>query len=174
MIIKDVLGRTTEHFKKLGLSTPRLDAELLISNALGWERIDLYMQIEYPLDEEQLQKCRAAVQRRSKGEPVAYILGYRDFYKHKFKVNTNVLIPRPETELLVELALDYLKHAGLEGETHVVDFGCGSGCIGLSIVSEHESSQLVGIDLSDGAIQVAKENSQVMGLDHREIGRAHV
>ena len=59
MIIKDVLGRTTEHFKKLGLSTPRLDAELLISNALGWERIDLYMQIEYPLDEEQLQKCRA-------------------------------------------------------------------------------------------------------------------
>lgn len=188
MKINEVLTRTTEHFKKKGLETARLDAEVLLANALKWQRIELYSKFDYPLSEEELTVCREAVRRRSEGEPVAYIVGQRGFYKHDFIVTPDVLIPRPETECLVERVLEvYGQRAPVAGdaeadaaesstadsssadflELRFADFGTGSGCIGLSLLAELPGAKLVAVDLSVGALSVAKQNAEAIGVADR-------
>ncbi len=107
-MVKEILDRTVQFFRDKKLDSPRLDAELLIAKALGYRRIDLYLKFDQPLKEEELVKCRDVVRRRSQGEPVAYILGEKDFYGTTFQVDSRVLIPRPETELLAEAAVEHL------------------------------------------------------------------
>jgi release factor glutamine methyltransferase len=164
MQVKDVLQKTTQFFKDKGYPSARLDTELLISAALNWERIKLYLQHEYPLSEAELTACRDFVRRRASGEPVAYILGKKDFYNHSFIVSPDVLIPRPETELIVEEALAW---AGSQQDLRVIDLGVGSGCIGLSIIAESPTARLFGVDISPGAMKVASENAQALSLNER-------
>ena len=102
MTLKDVLDKTTLFFKNKSLPSPRLDAELLLADALNISRMEIYLKFDAPLKEQELEKCRARVKRRSNGEPVAYILGYKGFYGHDFFVEPGVLIPRPETEFIVD------------------------------------------------------------------------
>lgn len=165
MQIKEVLQKTTEHFKNKGIHPARLEAETLLSSALNWKRIDLYLKHEYPMTESELQKCREWVRRRSLGEPTAYICGTKGFYKKDFLVSPDVLIPRPETELIVEKAISVAQ--ALEVPIKIVDFGAGSGCIGLSILSEIQGASLVGIDVSPRATEVAKTNAKNLGLESR-------
>lgn len=106
--VGEIVRKTTEFFQGKSPS-PRLDSELLIANALGWDRMQVFMKHDQPLSEDQLEKCRGYVRRRSKGEPVAYILGEKGFYNHTFEVTPATLIPRPETEMLVARALEILE-----------------------------------------------------------------
>lgn len=139
------------------------EAETLICDVLSCTRADLFAHPEMPVDDPKAERLEQYLKRRLQNEPLAYILGYKDFYRHRFVVGPGVLIPRNETELLVEEALRLL-----EGENIcVADFGCGSGCIGLSLLAEHPSAQLIAIDASDSALFFAKTNAKNLGLENR-------
>jgi release factor glutamine methyltransferase len=238
--VGDIVKKTTEFFQAKS-ETARLDSELLIGKALGLERLQVFLKHDQLLSEEQLEKCRVLVRRRSKGEPVAYILGEKGFYKHSFEVTSATLIPRPETEMLVVRGLEILEarlpvrparaksavqieiaaavakraeaeraaalaeaaHLGVDPDEAVrvieaagvnkvaesggvfkegaaraltslrpqitiVDLGCGTGCIGLSIADEIKDRadiRLVFVDISAEALEVAKRNAKKLGLD---------
>lgn len=164
MKLKEVLDKTVQFFKEKKIETPRLDAEILFSEALGFKsRVDIYLQYEKPLKEEELHRCREFVRRRASGEPVAYILGKKDFYGYSFVVGPGVLIPRPETELLVEKALQWLKEKNLDSP-QILDLGCGSGCLGFSILKADPKAKLICIEKSSEAITIAKVNAEKLGL----------
>lgn len=165
MQLKDILDKTTAFFKEKGLDTPRLDAELLISYGLNLERIQLYLKFDQPMKESELTKLRELVRRRSQGEPVAYILGQRDFYGHSFNVTPDVLIPRPETEHVVEEALNWAEDKSQP--YGIIDLGCGSGCLGLSVLYELPQAFLITVDISEKALAVARQNAEAMGLSKR-------
>ena len=165
MKLKEILDKTTAFFKDKKISTPRLDAELLIAHGLRLERIQLYLKYDQPITEGELVVLRELVRRRSQGEPVAYILGYRDFYKYRFAVNSSVLIPRPETEHIVEEVLAWAKNQ--EQSYALVDLGCGSGCIGLTLLKELPKAKLIAVDISENALVVAKENANQLGVADR-------
>ncbi len=162
--LKEILEKTTQFFKQKDFDSPRLDAELLLAKALNLRRIDLYLKYDQPLAETELQQCRELVRRRSKGEPVAYILEQKDFYGFSFYVDKNVLIPRPETELLVEAVLE---RASKQEPLSILDLGCGSGCIGLSLLKKLENAELQLLDISSAALEVAKKNAGALQLSER-------
>ncbi len=166
MLLKEVLQKTTAFFNEKGLSSPRLDAELLLAHALNWERIKLYTHYDYPMSDSDLTTSRELVKRRAQGEPIAYILGSRDFYKAKFIVAPGVLIPRPETELLVEEAVLWIKKSNLESP-RIVDLGSGSGCIGFSVLHDVPGATLLSVDISETAVAIAKKNADALGLADR-------
>ncbi|HEY6469058.1 MAG TPA: peptide chain release factor N(5)-glutamine methyltransferase [Candidatus Dormibacteraeota bacterium] len=158
-ILIDVLRLSTTYLGDHGSSTARLDAELLCARALGVRRIDLYLQFDRPLDEPELSAIRELVRRRGKGEPVAYITGTREFYGRSFTVNSDVLIPRPDTETIVERALVALR--SLDGRAaHLADLGTGSGCIAITLVAEVPGTDVVATDVSAAAIEVARANAE--------------
>lgn len=166
MLLKEVLTKTTGFFTEKGYSSPRLDTELLLAHALKWDRVKLYMNYDYPLTETELTAARDLVKRRAQGEPVAYILGAREFYKSKFFVAPGVLIPRPETEEIVEQAVQWLSQFEQPSKT-VIDLGAGSGCLGLSIIKEIPEAELFSVDLSAAAIKIASQNAEALGLNDR-------
>ena len=157
----DVLRRSTEHLAAKGSDTPRLDAELLLAHALGVARIDLYMQLDRPLDPSELDAARALVGRRAAREPLQYVLGEWGFRRLTLTVDRRALIPRPETETVVERCL-----AVLDGRAgpRVLDVGTGSGAIALAIADEHPGAAVTGIDVSPEALALARENATRTGL----------
>ena len=163
MILKEVLEKTTKFFKEKNIESARLDSEMLISKALGLTRVELYMKYEQPLKQSEVELCREYVRRRILGEPVAYILGHRDFYRLNFKVDSRVLIPRPETETLVEFVLNRMRDSKRDN-FEVLDLGCGSGCIGLSIAKHESRAHVKMLDFSFDAIEVAKINQSQLEL----------
>jgi release factor glutamine methyltransferase len=145
-----------------GIPHARFDAECLIAHALRIDRLKVYLQFDRPLDPDELTLIREYLKRRALQEPIQYILGVREFFGHSFKVGPGVLIPRPETEQLVELAVDYLK--GIPEEKRLVlDLGTGSGCIAIS-VAKAISCQVWAVDISDVALRIAQENSINLGI----------
>lgn len=166
MRLKDVLQKTTAFFSEKGFASARLDTELLFASALKWERIQLYMNYDYPLSAAELDACRALVRRRAQGEPIAYILGTRDFYKSTFSVEPGVLIPRPETELLVEETVAWLR-ANAPSAPMLVDLGTGSGCIGLSVLVDIADARLLACDVSPKALEVTMRNAERLGVADR-------
>lgn len=165
MQVKEILQKTTDFFRNKGFESPRLETELLISAALHWERMKLYLNHELPLNDEQVSACREFVRRRATGEPVAYIVGYKGFYKHSFKVSPAVLIPRPETEEMVDEAIKWAQKNS--PEARVVDLGTGSGCIGISLLAAIPESKLLAIDISEDALAVASSNADEIGVLER-------
>ena len=160
MTVGDVLRRATDHLGKTS-ETARLDAELLLAHVLGRQRIDLYTDFDRPLDQAELDGYRELVARRARCEPVAYILGEWGFRRLTLTIDRRALIPRPETEIVVERALAHLR--GLEAQ-RVLDVGTGSGAIALAIVDEHPSSRVTAIDISREALSLARENAERTGL----------
>lgn len=145
-----------------GISHARFDVECLIAHALKIDRLKVYLQFDRPLDPDELTLIRELLKRRTLHEPIQYILGVREFFGHSFKVGPGVLIPRPETEQLVELAIDYLK--GIPEEKRLVlDLGTGSGCIAIS-VAKAISCQVWAVDISDVALGFAQENALNLGI----------
>lgn len=166
MKIQEILTKTTQFFIAKQIDTARLDAELLISSALKLQRIDLYLKFDQPLKNEEVDTCRELVRRRSTGEPIAYILNEKGFYGLDFYVDKRVLIPRPETELLVERALEYLSQADVAAP-QIVDLGSGSGCIALTLAHKIPDAQVTLVDLSEDALDVAKLNAERLTLVER-------
>ncbi|WP_295900328.1 peptide chain release factor N(5)-glutamine methyltransferase [uncultured Bdellovibrio sp.] len=165
MKLKEILDKTTAFFKDKKIESPRLDAELLLAHGLKLERIQLYLRFDQPMKEEELAVLRELVRRRASGEPVAYILGYRDFFGHRFEVNSDVLIPRPETEHVVEEVIQWAKDK--EPNLGFIDLGAGSGCIGLSLLKEFPEARLISVDLSEKALEVAKRNADSLEVSDR-------
>lgn len=166
MMLKEILDKTTQFFKDKKIPSARLDAEILLSHGLKLKnRMDLYLKFDQPVGETELAVCRELVRRRSLHEPVAYIVGLKGFYNHMFKVTPAVLIPRPETELLVEQAFEWLEKNNIT-KPNVLDLGCGSGCIGLSILAKYPEARLTMVDISAEALAVAKENAEQMKLSN--------
>ena len=159
--IAEVLRLTTDHLAARGSATPRLDAERLIAKATGLERIGLYLEPERPLNRAELDVARDLVARRARREPLQYILGEWGFRQLTLRVDSRALIPRPETEVLVDRALVLL--AGLP-QPRVLDVGTGTGAIALSIADECPSATVVGIDISSDALALASENGVATGL----------
>ncbi len=162
--IREVLEWTTRDFTSRGIDSPRLDAELLVAEALGVDRVALYLDLNRPLLENERSAIRPLVERRRAREPVAYIVGRRDFYGRRFEVTPDVLIPRPDTETLVEQALDCIP---AETECHVVDVGTGSGAIAITIAKERPAASVTATDLSEDALRIAARNAERLGCADR-------
>lgn len=155
----DVLRLSTTYLGDHGSTTARLDSELLCAQALGIRRLDLYLQFDRALDEGELGAIRELVRRRGKGEPVAYITGTREFYGRSFTVTRDVLIPRPDTETIVERALLTLR--ARDGHpTRVADLGTGSGCIAITLAAEVPGTETIATDVSAAALEVARANAE--------------
>lgn len=159
-----VLTWTVARFGQEGLSSPRLDAELLLSHCLGVERVRLYMDHEKPLRPEELARYRELVRRRLQREPVAYITGTREFWSLPLAVSDRVLVPRPETETLVEQALRIVGELELDAPL-VVDVGTGSGAVALALASELPRARVLALDVDPGALEVAAENARRLELE---------
>ena len=144
----------------------RLEAELLLASVLELERMKLYLQLDRPLSKAERDTFKVLLRRRVEGEPIAYILGYRDFYRHRFKVSPAVLIPRPDTELLVETALNEAKRLTAP---KILDVGTGSGCVAISLATEIPEALVEAWDISDEALQVAAINKDVIGVPNLTI-----
>ncbi|MEW5852012.1 MAG: peptide chain release factor N(5)-glutamine methyltransferase [Myxococcota bacterium] len=157
-----VMAWTREEFQKRKLDSPRLDAEILLGQALGLTRVQLYMDWEKPLKPEELTAFKNMVRRRAAREPVSLIIGEREFYGRPFKVTRDTLTPRPDTETLVEDVVR--RHRGREG-LRILDVGTGTGCIAITLALELPGSTVTAVDISAGALEVARENSARLGAN---------
>jgi len=160
-----VLRWTTEFFQKKGVRSPRLDAEVLLAYLLGTDRVGLYLDHDKPLKEEELAAFREMIQRRIAGEPVAYITGEKEFWSLSFKVTPACLIPRPETEVLVEEAIRAAADA--PHPLRILDIGTGCGAVAIALAKELAESEVWATDRSPYALEVAKENVERHGVGER-------
>lgn len=160
--IAQVLRWASEDFTRRALPSPRLDAELLLCEVLGVDRIRLIVDAAKPLSPEELSAYRGLIQRRRRGEPIAYIRGEREFYGHRLRVDARVLVPRPDTETLVEVALERTKPRSLYGRA--LDLCTGSGCVALAFAKARPTWLTTGVDLSPDALALARENSERLGV----------
>lgn len=168
MKLKEVFEKSVQFFKDKKIETARLDAEILLSHVLKLDRLQIYLKYEQPLSESEITLCREVVRRRSQGEPVAYITGEKGFYGEMFAVGPGVLIPRPETESIVEEALAYIKLKEISNP-RILDLGAGTGCIGLSILKQNVKATLVSIERSPAAFTYLQKNRETLDLVSRSV-----
>ncbi len=164
--ISGVLQWTWDYFAGKSIATPRLDAELIIAHALGADRVYLYTHGDKPLVAEETERVKSYIKRRVSGEPVAYITGVKEFWGMPFEVNPKVLVPRPETEEIIEGAHQIFRDRRDE-RLSFLDIGTGSGCIAVALVSEFPHSSAVATELSEEALEVAIRNFEKLGLSDR-------
>ena len=176
--IQKLLNWVTEYLKTKGIDSPRLSAELLLSHVLGLKRIELYTQFNKVVELEQLSQLRELVKRAGTHEPIAYLTGKKEFYSLEFEITKDCLIPRPETELLVERAIEFLRTRSdspremmaspiSRGEQLVCDLCTGCACVAVAIARNFADCRLVATDISDAALAVAEQNVTKHGLTNR-------
>ena len=163
--IKKLLDWMTSHFTKKRINSPRLTAELLLSFVLKTERIELYMHFDQPIKKPQLDRLHSLIKRCLQNEPVQYLVGRCEFYSLSFKVSPACLIPRPETELLVERAVEFLRSR--TGAQYVCDLCTGCGCIAVAIAKNFADAKIIATDICDKALSIAAENIKKYELDRR-------
>ena len=154
--VMKVLNWSCDDLAKKGVEKPRLDAEILLSHTLGLSRLELYTNFDKPMSPEERETFRNLLKRRREREPMAYILGHKEFYSIDFEVTPGVLVPRPETELLVDRVI---KETGKDGEATIVDIGTGSGCIAVAI-AKNSANKVYASDVSKEALAIAQKNAQ--------------
>src|ERR1051325_1682638 len=169
MTVLEVLQSTTAYLKKHEVDSPRLNAEHLLAYTLQRERIELYLEFERPLAEAELAPLRELVRRRGRGEPLQHLLGTVEFAGRVFKCDQRALIPRPETEELVERVIE----AAVPLPSRIIDVGTGSGVIGLSLAAQFPEAEVVAVDTSEDALALAQENALRLGLmDRVQFGKS--
>ena len=164
MNIENILIEGTNTLKQSGVSNPQLDCEILLSNSINKDKKYIILNPRQILNDEQLSDFKSLIEKRKKGEPIAYLINKKEFWNNEFFVNKDVLIPRPDTELIIEEVLKiYSKNTHLQ----VLDIGTGSGCILLSILKERKYFHGTGIDISKKSINVSKFNAKKLNLENR-------
>ena len=164
MKYQEILNYGSRILKLNNIKSYNLDSELLLSSTLKIDRSKILLNLDKKIKIEEKIFFLNLIKRRKKSEPIAYIIGYKEFWKEKFKVNNNVLIPRPETEILVEQVINELN---INSKKRILDIGTGSGCIILSILKERKKCMGVGIDISKNAIKLAKYNAKIQHIKNR-------
>jgi release factor glutamine methyltransferase len=163
MTVLELLQTTTAYFGKKGVEQPRLSIEHLLADSLGKKRIELYLEFDRSLSALELGPLREKVRRRAEGEPLQHLLGHWDFYGRTFKTDKRALIPRPETELLVETLLKEVANCG-EPASRLVDVGTGSGVLAITLALERPELEVFALDLSEDALALARENAERLGV----------
>lgn len=159
---REMLARASAFLERKGVESARREAELLVAHALGLDRLHLFLSLDRPLVGDEIVRGRELVARRGKREPTAYLTGLREFYGRSFRVGAGVLVPRPETELLVDRA-----RALLEGKSapRIADIGTGSGCLAVSLALELPESRVEAVELAPRALEYARDNAVRLGAD---------
>lgn len=164
LTVLEAINLSTQFLGNKDIESPRINAEILLAHTLNCRRIDLYLSYDRPLGEEEINIYREFIRRRSKSEPLQYITGKVEFYGLEFKVNSSVLIPRQETEILIETILNTTKK---DEKIKVLDIGTGSGNIAVSLAKHLPSAEIVTIDNSEPALKTAKVNSELNNVSER-------
>ena len=170
LTIKDLLNQSTASLKEAGTGS-ELDAQILLGAAVGQPREFLYAWPETPVSDQAQRELEANLERRLRGEPLAYITGWREFWTFELAITPDVLVPRPETEQLVSLSLEHVDEVE---PSIVVDVGTGSGAIALAIGSERSTAHVIGIDTSEACIEVARANAVRLDIDNVELREGHL
>jgi len=163
--ILKLLNWVTDYLKTNDIESPKVTAEILLAESLHLRRIDLYLQHDRPLDKRELSSFKILLKRKLRREPVAYIVGNREFWSLPFAVTRDVLIPRPETERLVEAALDIINASGEKENMHVLELGTGSGALIIAMASQKREHVYYASDISEKAVAVAKQNAARLGMN---------
>jgi release factor glutamine methyltransferase len=164
MTVLEVLRSSANYLSKRNVDSPRLNAEQLLAHVLGRKRLELYLDFERSLNESELMPLRELVKRRGQGEPLQHLLGTIEFCGHTFLCDKRALVPRPETEELVELVIQSTINSQ---PSTIVDVGTGSGVIALSLAAKFPEAQIQAVDISEDALALAEENAKRLGLSQR-------
>tara|TARA_B100000700_G_scaffold319861_1_gene415940 strand:+ start:411 stop:1259 length:849 start_codon:yes stop_codon:yes gene_type:complete len=164
MNYQDILNKANNYLKVSSIKTSKLDSELILSKVLNKNREEILINLQKKIDKKQINKFNFYLSRRKNKEPIAYILGFKYFWHYKFIVDKSVLIPRPETEQIVEEALKIIP---TNKSFNILDIGTGSGCIIISILKERGNSQATAIDISNKALKIAKTNAKLHQLENK-------
>ena len=164
MNYQTIINRAANILRNNSILNPYLDSEILLSNILHTTREKLLLNLEKQITLHERKKFDIVIEKRKKKEPLAYILSKKEFWNTNFIINNSVLIPRPDTEIMVQEALNYLK---IDRKYQILDIGTGSGCILISVIKERKTSKGIGIDVSKYAIHVAKNNAKIQQLENR-------
>src|ERR1044072_3938084 len=165
MTLLEVVQSTTGYFTKHKIESPRLNAEHLIAHVLKMSRLELYLEFETKLNEQELSELREVVKRRAQGEPLQHLLGAVEFWGETVSIDKRALVPRPETEQLVELLGSEIGRR--TSDVRIVDVGTGSGVIALSLAKQFPDAEIFGVDISEDALALARENAARLGLNER-------
>ncbi len=165
MHVRALLHDAALQLEQAGIEYPRIDTELMLMHAWGVSATDLIVRANDEVPEAVVEKFDAMLKRRLNREPLAYILGKKAFWKHEFMVSEAVLVPRPETEHLIEMVLRYRPQQ--DKSLQICDIGTGSGCIAVTLADEYESSHVAACDISDTALSIARDNAKRIGVDKR-------
>lgn len=166
MTVHDILNESTNVLEALEITSARLDAEVLLAFYLGCERLDFFKNPEMVLDEQRIAGYRDLIARRLRWEPVAYITGRKEFWTFSLEVSRDVLIPRPDTEIVVEEALDICRRINAS-KIKILDIGTGSGAIALALAKEIPNSKITATDISAPALALARKNAHSLKLDNK-------
>ena len=167
----DILNWGETYFRDKNFDNPRTEIELLLQYLIGCKKIDLYLQFEKIVKPKELITLRSWVKRRINREPIQHITRSSEFYGRKFIVDQNVLIPRPETEILIDVSVEILSK---KNSPTIIDIGTGSGCIGITLALEIPSSNIIAIDISDSALSIAKKNADMYSIRNIEFLRLDI
>jgi len=159
--IIDVINWGVDYFENKSLENPRLEIEIFLQHILDCKKIDLYINFENEVSSHDLNTLKGYIKRRLENEPSQYIVGKSNFYGRNFNVDNNVLIPRPETEILINACIEFLS---MKDNPEIIDIGTGSGCIGITLAKEIPSSNVIAIDCSEEALAVAEKNAKNIGI----------
>lgn len=164
MNYEQVLINATKILKNASIVSSKLDCELLLSNVLKIKRENMLVDLNKEINHQDFINFNKLINRRKKNEPVAYIVGYKEFWNKQYKVNSDVLIPRPDTEILVE---EVIKSIQINSSLNILDIGTGTGCVLLSVLSERKKCYGIGLDISKKAINIAKHNAKIQQIKNR-------